>query len=73
MSKNDGFGIYSESELPAFAEARNWKRYIASRLGRYITGNVLEVGAGIGTTTAALCRGDERGVALPGTGIAAVQ
>ncbi|MDH3700777.1 MAG: class I SAM-dependent methyltransferase [Alphaproteobacteria bacterium] len=59
MTKNDAFGVYSESELPVFAGARNWKRYFANRLRRYIAGNVLEVGAGIGATTAALCSGDE--------------
>lgn len=59
VSKSDDFGVYSESELPVFAEARNWKRYFASRLRRYVAGNVLEVGAGIGATTAALCSGNE--------------
>jgi SAM-dependent methyltransferase len=59
VSKTGDFGVYSESELPVFAEARNWKRYFANRLRRFIGGNVLEVGAGIGTTTAALCNGAE--------------
>jgi len=57
--KNDDFGVYSESELPVFAEARNWKRYLATRLRQFIDGNVLEVGAGIGATTAVLCSGNE--------------
>ena len=59
VPKSDEFGVYSESELPVFAEARNWKRYLADRLRQYIGGDVLEVGAGIGTTTAVLCSGGE--------------
>ncbi len=36
------------SELEPFAQARNWKRYVAARLAPFIGERVLEVGAGIG-------------------------
>jgi SAM-dependent methyltransferase len=46
---------YVGTELELFAKAKNWKNYIRSILKRYIKGNVLEVGAGIGSNTALLC------------------
>lgn len=42
---------YIGSELGIFAHARNWKRYWISRLARYLAGDVLEVGAGMGANT----------------------
>jgi SAM-dependent methyltransferase len=39
---------YIGSELELFSAATNWKTYVASVLGRFIGGRVLEVGAGIG-------------------------
>ena len=42
---------YLGHELEIFAHAVNWKRYWASLIRRYIRGDVLEVGAGIGTNT----------------------
>ena len=45
---------YVGEELDTFARARNWKGYVSRLLDRYIRGDVLEVGAGIGTTTRAL-------------------
>lgn len=36
------------SELEIFEKAVHWKRYFASHLARYIRGEVLEAGAGIG-------------------------
>ena len=42
---------YIGGELELFAEATNWKRYFTSFFGPYIHGDVLEVGAGIGTNT----------------------
>jgi SAM-dependent methyltransferase len=45
---------YAGSELELFAEARNWKSYFHRQLRAYITGDVLEVGAGLGGTTAVL-------------------
>lgn len=39
---------YVGTELELFAKAVNWKRYMAATLRPYITGRVLEVGAGLG-------------------------
>jgi SAM-dependent methyltransferase len=39
---------YPGSELELFAHASNWKKYLASQIRPYLTGNVLEVGAGLG-------------------------
>lgn len=41
-------------ELELFANARNWKRYVASQIRTSIRGDVLEVGAGLGSTSAEL-------------------
>ena len=49
---------YVGQELELFAHARNWKGYFATLLRPYVTGRVLEVGAGIGETTRALWRAD---------------
>lgn len=54
---NDERYAYEGQELDLFQHAKNWKAYFASRLGRYIRGDVLEVGAGFGATTHVLCRG----------------
>ncbi len=51
---------YQGSELDLFQHAVNWKRYYARRLQPHITGDVLEVGAGIGATSRFLCGGDVR-------------
>jgi SAM-dependent methyltransferase len=40
---------YIGSELDLFAEARNWKSYLARHIGPHMGGRVLEVGAGIGS------------------------
>lgn len=45
---------YSGTELHHFAQARQWKSYCASRIRPHIRGDVLEVGAGLGTNTALL-------------------
>jgi SAM-dependent methyltransferase len=50
---------YVGSELELFKEATHWKRYYAKQLRPFITGDVLEVGAGIGATTRVLCHGEE--------------
>lgn len=42
---------YVGQELQLFAEARNWKRYVADRLRPFLQSPVLEVGAGLGETT----------------------
>jgi len=39
---------YVGKELELFELAHNWKRYCASRIRPYLTGDVLEVGAGFG-------------------------
>ena len=51
---------YIGGELDLFALAKNWKRYIKREISGYITGDVLEVGAGIGATTVVLHDGTAR-------------
>jgi SAM-dependent methyltransferase len=46
---------YVGGELELFRHARNWKRYLAQRMQAHITGDVAEVGAGLGAMTAVLC------------------
>ena len=48
---------YEGDELPTFAEAVRWKRYFRSKLRPWLTGDVLEVGAGQGGTTQLLYDG----------------
>lgn len=50
---------YVGQELDLFAQARNWKSYYARHLRPFIRGRVLEVGAGIGSTTRVLATGKE--------------
>jgi SAM-dependent methyltransferase len=45
---------YGGSELKLFERASNWKAYWRDQIARFIRGQVLEVGAGIGTNTLAL-------------------
>jgi SAM-dependent methyltransferase len=45
---------YAGSELMLFEKAVNWKNYWRSQIAPYVTGDVLEVGAGIGANTKAL-------------------
>jgi len=42
---------YPGKELEFFSHARNWKKYWSSLITTYLSGDVLEVGAGIGTNT----------------------
>lgn len=51
---------YVGSELEIFQHATRWKAYFARALRRYVTGNVLEVGAGLGGTSRFLCDGQQR-------------
>ena len=51
---------YVGKELDLFALADNWKSYVKAQIAIYLTGDVLEVGAGIGATTAALHDGTAR-------------
>lgn len=60
MTTSDNEYQYVGNELDVFAHAVNWKSYFRSHLSAYITGDVLEVGAGIGTTTRILCDGSQR-------------
>lgn len=56
---------YVGSELELFAAAVNWKAYVYAQVAPFLGARVLEVGAGIGTTTRALCRGrHERWICL---------
>ena len=42
---------YIGNELELFQHATNWKKYFSSFFKKYVKGNVVEVGAGLGTTT----------------------
>jgi len=46
---------YVGDELSLFQHAVNWKKYYAGVLAKYIKGDVLEVGGGIGATARTLC------------------
>jgi hypothetical protein len=46
--------IYIGAELELFAQAKNWKNYLKDYLEKYIKGNILEVGAGMGSNTGLL-------------------
>src|SRR5258705_5630894 len=50
---------YVGTELEVFAHARNWKQYLRARIAPFLRGDILEVGAGIGTTTLAFRNGRE--------------
>ncbi|WP_276500641.1 class I SAM-dependent methyltransferase [Terrimonas pollutisoli] len=47
---------YPGKELEIFESAVNWKKYFARQVFPFLKGNVLEVGAGLGTTTHLLNR-----------------
>jgi hypothetical protein len=42
---------YPGTELELFAAARNWKSYFSQQIGPFLSGDILEVGAGIGSNT----------------------
>jgi hypothetical protein len=42
---------YAGSELEIFEQAHNWKAYLRRSMEPYLTGSVLEVGAGLGANT----------------------
>ncbi len=52
-----GVEHYVGAELELFAKARIWKSYLTGLIRPHLGRDVLEVGAGQGSTTAALCRG----------------
>lgn len=49
---------YIGNELELFQYAVNWKKYFSSKIKKYIKGDVLEVGAGIGVNTSYLISSD---------------
>ena len=51
---------YVGSELDLFALAKNWKSYWSAKIAPYLTGDVLEAGAGIGSNTALLSSANSR-------------
>ena len=51
---------YKGHELETFAHATNWKSYLRATIAPYVVGDVLEVGAGIGSATSAFCSGAQR-------------
>lgn len=51
---------YVGSELELFAAVHNYKSYWSSRVRPFVAGDVLEVGAGIGSNTPYLNRGGDR-------------
>lgn len=62
---------YKGDELALFAHAVNWKNYFADHLRPYLGAEVLEVGAGLGSTTLILCAEHSRWVCLePDIGMA---
>ncbi len=46
---------YSGHELDLFAQARHWKSYWRPYAAQFVHGDVLEVGAGLGSNTRILC------------------
>ena len=53
---------YTGHELDLFLDARNWKRYWASVLCPYVSGDVLEVGAGLGANSEQLVNATVRSI-----------
>ena len=51
---------YIGNELELFDKAKNWKRYYGNIIKPLLTGDVMEVGAGIGATTRSLCNGSQK-------------
>lgn len=51
---------YIGSELELFCNASNWKSYYSHLIQNHLGSEILEVGAGIGTTTKFLCKGKQK-------------
>jgi hypothetical protein len=51
---------YVGGELELFRHVTRWKTYYGRAIGRFIEGDVLEVGAGLGGTSRFLCDGRQR-------------
>ena len=49
------FGGTLDTALELFAASQEWRAYCGTKIAPYIRGHVLEVGAGIGSNTRALC------------------
>ena len=49
--KSDTMRFYNSDDLDLFQFATNWKKYFSNKISRHIQGDVLEVGAGIGSNT----------------------
>lgn len=56
MPEQPSDGAYVGDELERFARARHWKRYWSGRLGPYVHGRVLDVGAGLGASARQFAR-----------------
>jgi SAM-dependent methyltransferase len=57
--------VYVGGELDLFAAAKNWKSYWSRQIKPFLNGDILEVGAGIGSNTGRLDQGGtERWVCL---------
>lgn len=52
--------VYQGQELDLFARARHWKAYWKGHVAPFLSGDVLEVGAGSGVNTVLLCPGGPR-------------
>lgn len=55
MTDNSILHQYIGKELDLFAEAINWKLYVSAKIIPLLGHDVMEVGAGIGSNTIALC------------------
>ena len=53
--------VYVGNELELFAGATIWKSYVHFRLRSYLSGDILEVGAGIGAATGTFYDGTQKG------------
>ena len=51
---------YQGKELEVFRNARNWESYLSAMILPFMTGDVLEVGAGIGSHTRTFCNGAQK-------------
>jgi hypothetical protein len=51
---------YIGQELTIFAHAINWKKYYTSIIQPYFGRRIVEVGAGLGATTAVMCNGTQQ-------------
>mgnify|MGYP006076730173 FL=1 len=57
MTKPNSF--YTSDDLNIFKHAVNWKKYFSKKMSKYIEGDVLEVGPGLGSNTLYLLENTE--------------